>query len=646
MTSKLYRGDIQVLRGLAVLLVVFYHAKIGGLAAGYLGVDIFYVISGFLITGLIARQHDNGNFSFVRFYVSRARRLLPAAYMVYFASAIGAYFLLTGVEYDRFQQTLVGAITFTANFDLWQHTNYFSPAAKLNPLTHTWSLSIEEQYYLLLPAVLFFVPRRFWIAGTVFMLFASLLLCLYLATISPAATFYMLSTRAWELAVGSLIALTGLQVSLTKTALLPVKYLVMACLVLVPAFAPGLVLGSVHPGLDSILVSIATGFFLIVRTRFLEDGILAKVLKRIGDISYSLYLVHWPVFSFASNAYLGNSPPIEVRVALLIISLMLAYAIFRLVESPTRRIAISRTLGATAAVVMASLAIIMFSNWLQVARLDKDYLAIRGWNSGFDQVCNQKGLFMELRSCQSSGTPKMLVWGDSFAMHLVPGLANGHLGVIQATRDSCGPVLNVAVIRSRLGYLRQWSESCIGFNQSVIKYLATRPEIEVVVLSSLFQYYLAPDAHGIRFKDGKNVHVRFSEAIIVEGLLQTIRAIQSLGKRVIIIGPTPTSGHNIGLCLERKDAGLLILGENFNCAIRQIDVENHRKKILLMLSSVSNQSGDIVLNLIDLLCRNKTCPTQIENTFLYSDHHHITVAGSKAIAEKYDLVEHVLAKAK
>ena len=447
MRSSKHRHDIQALRGIAVLLVLVFHAKIGGLAAGYLGVDIFYVISGFLITGLVARQVDAGDFSFVRFYLNRARRLLPAAYIVYLATACAAFFLLTDLEYERFQDTLVGAITFTANIELWQGTNYFSSAAKLNPLTHTWSLSIEEQYYLLLPLTLFLIPRQFWVVGTVFVLATSLALCLYLSVVSPVASFYLLPTRAWELAIGSLIALTGLRIARTGVIHAPVVYLAIAVMLLVPAFAPGEALGSLHPGMDAILVCVATGYLLVARSSMLETGATARLLAKIGDMSYSLYLVHWPLFAFAYNAHLGETPSLELRIFLLVVSFVTAYGVYRLVETPTRRITIARPQRALATAIIASLAVVMVSQGLQAARTsNKDYAQFRDWNAGFDQRCaTERGSYKPIAACRNRARPKILIWGDSFAMHLVHGMAaTTNAGIEQATRPSCGPLLGIA----------------------------------------------------------------------------------------------------------------------------------------------------------------------------------------------------------
>ena len=201
------RIDIQALRGLAVLLVILQHAKAGFIEAGFLGVDIFFVISGFLITGMLAKAIARGSFSFSEFYFRRAKRLLPAAYVTFATTAVLSYFLLDAAEWHDFTVQLAGAVTFTGNLALWQQTGYFEGAAALKPLLHVWSLAVEEQYYLLLPAAMALVPRRYWTAGNALLLFASLALCVVLTFSSPNAAFYLLPARAWELALGSLAAL-------------------------------------------------------------------------------------------------------------------------------------------------------------------------------------------------------------------------------------------------------------------------------------------------------------------------------------------------------------------------------------------------------------------------------------------------------
>jgi peptidoglycan/LPS O-acetylase OafA/YrhL len=166
--DRLPRTDIQALRGFAVLVVLLYHARLGPTKGGYLGVDVFFVISGFLITGLIARSLDSGSFSFFGFYYRRAKRLLPAAYVTFFVTALLAPVFLTEIELNEFKRQLIAAVLLVGNIELWQQTGYFDGGAESKPLLHVWSLAVEEQFYMILPAALFLLPRKMWLTGAPF----------------------------------------------------------------------------------------------------------------------------------------------------------------------------------------------------------------------------------------------------------------------------------------------------------------------------------------------------------------------------------------------------------------------------------------------------------------------------------------------
>ncbi len=190
-------------------MVVLYHTGIGKLTAGYLGVDIFFVISGYLITTLVASGINRGDFRLSEFYFRRAKRLLPAAYVTFLATAVAAPWFLNQQELRDFAMQIAGAVTFTGNIVLWQQTGYFEGAGDLKPLLHVWSLAIEEQYYFLLPAALLFTRPSRWMPGVMAILVISLGLCIAGRTWKPIATFYLLPTRAWELLWGASIKMIG-----------------------------------------------------------------------------------------------------------------------------------------------------------------------------------------------------------------------------------------------------------------------------------------------------------------------------------------------------------------------------------------------------------------------------------------------------
>lgn len=313
-----------------MLLVVAYHAW-GLPAAGYLGVDIFFVVSGFLITGLVARAIDEERFSAREFYLRRARRLLPAAYVVLASCCLAAPWLLTYAELKAFWAQVVGAVTLSSNIVLWRQGGYFAGDAELKPLLHFWSLAIEEQYYLLLPAALVLMPRRRWKVAMLGCVAASFGLAVYGAAHHPDATFYWLPTRAWELGIGSLGALAAWRAPLLHRLLAAAFWPAVAVLVAVPLAATRFV----HPGPMALLVCVAT---LVALARWHEGAqrlAVVRGLARVGDISYSLYLVHWPLLAFLRSASL-EEPSLAWRTAAALVSFPLAWLLWRFVETPWR----------------------------------------------------------------------------------------------------------------------------------------------------------------------------------------------------------------------------------------------------------------------------------------------------------------------
>jgi peptidoglycan/LPS O-acetylase OafA/YrhL len=641
-----FRIDIQALRGLAILLVLLYHAKLGLFAAGYLGVDIFFVVSGYLITQVIKKDVELGVFSFAAFYFRRAKRLLPAAYVVFTVSALLSGIFLTAAEMQDFIKQLIGAVTFTGNIALWLQTGYFEGAAHLKPLLHVWSLSIEEQYYLLLPAALVLVPRRFWMPGAAFLLVASLALCMVLAPIKPSAVFYLLPTRGWELAVGSLGALILDRLALVS-ALSRLFWPAILLLIAVPLIPRG----AIYPELNVILVCAATLVVILRRHPILKDGLTAKALANVGNFSYSLYLVHWPLFAFASNAYVSEVP-IEVRVGLVVASIALGYLLYRYVELPVRRadIAISgRSVGAAA---VTSLAIVTVG--LAVAKAyapEEDYAYVRRANRGFGEACNFDEKFAPIAACRSSGEPRMLVWGDSLAMHLVPGIAaSDKVGVVQATKSLCGPFVGLAPFDTG-DYPRSFADRCLRFNQSVLEYLASTPHIEVVVLSSAFVQYLDASAWGRRgfrslsIKDGKTFEQDPGLPGSERAMRETVLRVRSLGKRVVVVAPPPSSYFDVGTCLERKASGKVILGIDTHCRIAVSDYHRHHALVFQFLARLPGEAGVNVVRFDEFLCSAQSCATELEKTFIYRDGGHFSHDGSRLVAGRMALTDRLLSSA-
>lgn len=649
--SRQFRTDIQALRGFAVLIVLLFHAKISFFSAGYLGVDVFFVISGFLITRLIKDGIERGSFSFSEFYFRRAKRLLPAAYVTFLVTALLAPFFLGDLELKDFQAQMVGAVTFTANIFLWQQSGYFEGAADLKPLLHVWSLAIEEQYYFLLPATLAFVPRRFWLRGAVLVLMISLGLTIVFSK-SVDASFFLLPTRAWELTTGSIGALLLMGDRFNRL----LKIVFWPSLLLVLAL-PAMPLGGPHPGQDALLICLATLVIILRKHPLLFRGAAMQGLGKIGDISYSLYLVHWPLFAFYNNIWVGepDDQPIEMRVGLIALSLLLAYLLNRFVEEPVRRADIKRTTGMLVRTIATSLGLVVATTGITHAfDSSKDYAYIRRINYGFGEACDfSDDSFEPIQECRNSDKPEILFWGDSYAMHLVPGVLgvkDGAPPIIQATRSACSPLLGIAVVREE-GYDRKWAESCINFNESVIAYLKNAESVKIVVLSSPFNVFVNTNERLLKRDelDGTYHLVDAQATIAIEGIKKTADAVRALGKRLVIIAPPPslsTDFLDVARCTERLDRGLPTMGVAEECSINVDVYHNRKRKVLEFLGVLPEKAGVEVIDFDSYLCDSALCRTFIDGTFIYRDGGHLSHEGSVFLANAMSLIKRINTQAK
>ncbi|MGZ3411880.1 MAG: acyltransferase family protein [Xanthobacteraceae bacterium] len=469
--------DIQVLRGIAVSLVVLFHSGVVPVPAGFLGVDIFFVISGFLITSHIIRDIDRQRFSLPKFYMRRAKRLLPATYCTLAFTIAGAWFMLMPSAWTPFINSLIGALTFTANIFLWQQTGYFDDASATKPLLHLWSLSVEEQFYMFLPLFLMILPGRFRLGFIFLALVGSAALCFVTVLFKPSAAFFLLPTRAWELLVCSLLASMVAKRGYFDAPLLA-RAPAIAIVVIIPFFP----LDHTHPRFDAMLVTVATAVLLGTRQEWLKLGLVTRALSIAGDWSYSIYLVHWPLYAFAATAGLGKAPPI-ISAALIPISYLLGYLQYRFIEQPFRLGWQSNDPKYLKYLIAASLAVALpiplyyFGPTLSVGRVD--FAQIRRPNFGLDQACSyDTDHFDDRRQCRLSDAPQVALWGDSYAMQWGTGIASElhNDRLIQITKILCGPLRGLSFVDQ--GFPKHSAESCIHFNESVLNYLSQSASIK------------------------------------------------------------------------------------------------------------------------------------------------------------------------
>ena len=339
-----YRPEIDGLMALAVIPVILFHAGFEYFSGGYVGVDVFFVISGYLITTIILTEQEAGTFSLLNFYERRARRILPALFFVMLVSLIAAYFWLSVPDMLDFSHSLVAVSTFSSNILFWSETGYWDTEGELKPLLHTWSLAVEEQYYLLFPPFLMMMWRfrKRWMFGSILVIgVISLVISQWGSHSFPAANFFLLPTRAWELAIGAGIAFffvyrkkeisvlgPGKIVSevLGLSGLLMVGYAVYAFDETVP-----------FPSIHALIPVIGAALIVVFSSPQTILGRLlgTKILVGIGLVSYSAYLWHFPLYAFARHASL-TKPSETLLLFLALSSFPLAYLSWRYVERPFR----------------------------------------------------------------------------------------------------------------------------------------------------------------------------------------------------------------------------------------------------------------------------------------------------------------------
>ncbi len=639
-----FRNDIQALRGIAVLLVVFYHAGLPGLTAGYLGVDIFFVISGYLITGIIRRGLDEGSFSFHDFYLRRARRLLPAAYVVIALTLLTAPFFLSAHAIAELQSQVLGALTFTTNVVLWQQAGYFDLAAETKPLLHFWSLAIEEQYYLLMPLFLVVVPRRMWMAALIALLAMSLMLALVISPRFPDLSFYLLPTRWWELGLGSIGALVPLSaLGARLIAFLRIPALVV--LLAIPVWPTGLP----HPGVDAALVCLAALAILLGR----ESGLAAagsplRLLAYVGNVSYSLYLVHWPVMVLTRSAYMGPAPE-KARVIAVVLALLLAMLLYRLVEEPFRRTPVSASRWPIAGLVTASLMLAMVPQAMIATTGTDNWDYVRRTNYGIGKGCDafDSSNRVDVDTCRTRAQSSILIQGDSYAMAwasaLVPALADQ--GLAQATMSGCAPLLGVARIPREAGggHRRDRAEKCLEFQKAALARAVADPSITTVILAARFRSVLGQnDIMVVETPEGHDER-KSSLDLTVRGLTAMVDAYHRAGKTVVLLSSPPANGTDIGECLERRGRGQIVLDAPPDCTLSVKSVAAYQARDRALLAEVSRRTNVAVVSVYDFLCGNSLCVTTLEGVPLYRDKGHLSVDGAILIGRRSSLVKDLTA---
>jgi peptidoglycan/LPS O-acetylase OafA/YrhL len=574
------RADIQGLRGIAVLAVVLFHISRSALPGGFAGVDIFFVISGYLITQILLRDMEAGVFRLRDFYQRRVRRLFPALFTVLaFTLAAGLIILppklLSELVYTQFFTTL-----FLSNFAFARLADYFDTAASLKPLLHTWSLGVEEQFYLVFPLLLSalhkFARRFLWpvLAGL-----ALLSLIAAQTSTRPEAAFYLPTTRAFELLIGALTVWAQGHIILNDKAkrLLSVLGVVIliASLILLNDRLP-------FPGLYALPPCLGAALLLLTSDGWGNKLISAPPLVWTGDISYSLYLWHWPLLVF-SRLLFGET--IWLAAPVVIAAFGLAALSRRWIEQPflERRLRLLWLWAGSAMAVSIAGALLIFGAKGLPQRFNAAeqaaFASVDDFSHDRKRCHLAQNTHREYRdSCVLGKTPALAVWGDSEGVELARALADQGVAVRQITASACPP---------SVGYAIAYNRACRAHNADMLLHLKADPDIKTVLLAVNYRRY-----------DAEN------SAAMMGGLELSALDLQAAGKRVVLLYPVPVydfdppSQVGLAMRLGRDPMGV-------GMARAQFDGENGRT--IAELDAFVREHGLAVLRPSDVLCDASRC---------------------------------------
>lgn len=604
-----YRADVDGLRAVAILPVLLFHAGLSGFSGGYVGVDIFFVISGYLITGIIAREIDRGDFSILAFYERRARRILPALIPVIAVALAGAAWLYLPGDFESVPRSAIAALLFVSNLGFFMETGYFQGGAETKPLLHTWSLAIEEQFYIGFPILLLLIARwspRWHIPAVAGIALVSFLWAVMTQRDGTGSAFYLLPPRAWELLVGALLALgaipavrrQALREAISIAGLAAIAYAVFT-------FDSR----TVFPGVNALFPVLGSAA-LIHSAPGTAVGRLLSVppMRAIGLISYSLYLWHWPLIVFTEYA---TDTPLSGWLSFAVIAVSIGVAIlsWRYIEAPFRRrdrigrrAIFTQAAVATVALCLVSSAMLAAGGWqsrfpaevTRMAEARDDFSPARGRCHDSDDTC----------TLGATAAPSSLLWGDSHGVELafvVADLERRHgRAILQRTRSSCPPVL---------GYDLPENPACARVNAHVLDTIRADPGLGTIYLAGFW------------------ANDRYADPQFAVALERTIALLVAEGRRVVLIGAVPPNRFDVPRHLAHlARAGMLAEARGSDRS--EIAVTDAR---LRAIAQRWQGRGLTYIEPSAALCATGTCEIVHAGAPLYFDSHHLSVAGARRV---------------
>ena len=681
-----YRAEIDGVRALAVLAVVFYHFSIPGFEGGFVGVDIFFVISGFLIGGILWREMtQTGTLALGAFYTRRIRRLAPAFVVVMATTMAVGYVVLLPFEFRDLGKSLVSSVLYLSNVNFFRAAGYFDGAADQKILLHTWSLSLEEQFYLLIPVLMFLMRRHLlalkWALVAIFA--ASLVACILVTPISSTAAFYLFPFRAWQMLAGVLLAIAlyqreaqGLHTKGPNTwglgtarALPAVSWLGLAMLV------ASIVLLRPGPAIPGALALIPTVGTLLVLANGTRDNAVNRCLSApvcvfLGAISYPLYLWHWPVLTLARYANGGRAETVTETIVYFAASLLLATATYLWIERPFRRWGAPSGGRMLTGAAFASVVLLvaggtayrldgMPGRFDASARIHIDASAdfIQDWSR-----CNvpADGPLKGVSVCPigPDGPPTFLVWGDSHARALSQGLSlladeRGKSGLL-IWRAGCPPLFGIEKVESAT--TRQQDRDCTDANIRIRQAMSQMKGMTSLLLIGRWSYYTEGGGTGIdaqntiTLKPGETAAATGSpdqRQLFSDALDATVDESRKWFRQVLVLRQIP----EIARYDSRDVARRMVLGGADAAAQAEARMTISRTEVAERVSvserpfeALAREGKIVWLDPVDRFCSVAICSALHDGRSFYFDNNHITNEAARSIRHLFDpLLEETVA---
>lgn len=623
--DRTFRFDLNGLRAVAVLSVLLFHFHIGPFSGGFIGVDVFFVISGYLMTQIIAGGLATGRFHLLRFYLNRLARIAPALIVVGVACLAVSYLVSPPEHFTQIARETLDAVTFRVNFLYATTTNYFAPAASQRWLLHCWSLAVEFQFYILFPLAVLVAhklsPRRGPPALLGMIVIASGAWSYLQTSTNPSEAFYLLPTRAWEFALGGIVLYLPAPAARLRSAI------AAAGLALIAGLLFWYTEQLHYPSLWAALPVFGAMLALWARSDF--SVLTNPVAQYLGTVSYSLYLWHWPLLTIAHYFDYGFKP--AQTAVLVALTFLMAHLSNRLVEAPFRDVFRHFTFTRTAPVVLAGLAIVVACNgiersagWPQrLSPVMAELVQRSNYHSQFrDKTCflDPEQKFTDFApSCfdpaPGSGKPKLAIWGSSHGAHLYAGIVSQEwskqFDIIQLTASACAP-MPAATDPAR--------PYCADIQKGIRAFLAkSRPDIVLIAMER------------VALADGPADGPTLTSAML-QSAIKSLRA-DGVG-RVVIIGPVPDWPLPLPQIYFRDS----LIHRHRQESLARPESPEEFAAIDSGIRTAATQAGATYVSLRDTMCRGDRCFTKVPDwpldALVQFDQNHLTSDASEWLAEQ------------